>query len=142
MNNPTSFILIDDEPISNQLTEMQLKRIFAGAAVTSYCDPKEAILEIERNYLQYPINTVVFLDINMPYSGWRVMEAFEGYKREVYQRFVIYMLTSSTDVRDYEKAKQYPLVRACIQKMVSKEYLLDIFKDWKASPLRAVAGDK
>lgn len=128
MKIPYSFILIDDDPDSNLMTEMQIKRVFADAKIAGFNDPKEAIYSIEHDYLTYPEHTIIFLDINMPYSGWKVLEGFEGYTRAVYKHFLIYILTSSADARDAEKARQYPLVKGCLQKPITKDDLLEIFK--------------
>ena len=127
MKKPYSFILIDDEPISNQLTEIQIKRVFPDAKTTSFSDPREAIDNIEHNYMDYPESTIIFLDINMPYSGWKVLEIFEEYPAEIHDRFIVYILTSSSDEGDEVKAKRFPLVKACLQKPVTKQHLLDMF---------------
>jgi CheY-like chemotaxis protein len=127
MKKPYYFILIDDEPVSNQLTEIQIKRVFPDATIVSFSDPREAIDSIGHNYAKYPENTTIFLDINMPYSGWKVLEGFEAYPAEIHDRFIIYILTSSADEGDTEKARKYPLVKACLQKPVTKQDLLDMF---------------
>ena len=127
MAKPYSFILIDDDPISNQLNEIQIKRVFPDAKITCFSDPREAIDNIEHNYIDYPENTSIFLDINMPYSGWKVLEGFEEYPAEINDRFIVYILTSSSDVGDELKAKRFPLVKACLQKPVTKQDLLDMF---------------
>jgi CheY-like chemotaxis protein len=127
MAKPYSFILIDDDPISNQLTEIQIKRVFPDAKITCFSDPREAIYKIEHSYIDYPENTTIFLDINMPYSGWRVLEAFEKHPAVIHEWFIIYILTSSSDEGDELKAKRFPLVKACLQKPVTKQDLLDMF---------------
>lgn len=126
MNKPYSFILIDDDPSSNEITEIQIKRLFANAAIVSFNDPKEAIWSIENDYLTYPQDTIILLDINMPYSGWKVLEGFEGYPQAVHKRFIIYILSSSSDERDAERARLFPLVKACIEKPLTKDTLLNI----------------
>ncbi len=127
MAKPYSFILIDDEPVSNQLTEIQIKRVFPDAKITCFSDPREAIDNIEHNYIDYPKNTTIFLDINMPYSGWKVLEAFEEFAAAINDWFIVYILTSSSDEGEEAKAKLFPLVKACLQKPVTKQDLLDMF---------------
>lgn len=129
MNKPYSFILIDDDPSSNEITEIQIKRLFANASIVSFSDPKEAIWSIENDYLKYPQDTIILLDINMPYSGWKVLEGFEGYPQAVHKRFIIYILSSSSDERDAERARLFPLVKACIEKPLTKDTLLKIVED-------------
>lgn len=129
MKKPYSFILIDDEPVSNQLSAIQIKRVFADAQIASFSDPKEAIHAIEHQYLDYPKHTTILLDINMPYSGWKVLEGFESYTREVYQHFIIYILSSTSSSEDVERSKKYPLVKAVLQKPITKQDLTDMFKD-------------
>jgi CheY-like chemotaxis protein len=136
MNKPYSFILIDDEPVSNELSAIQIKRVFPNAQIASFSDPKEAIHSIEHQYMDYPKGTTIFLDINMPYSGWKVLEGFESYTREVYQHFVIYILSSTSSAEDVEHSKKYPLVKAVLQKPITKQDLLDIFKDNDLPPLK------
>ncbi|UPT66442.1 MAG: response regulator [Sphingobacteriales bacterium JAD_PAG50586_3] len=138
MKKPYSFILIDDEPVSNELSAIQIRRVFPEAKTVSFSDPKEAIDSIEHHYADYEKHTTILLDINMPYSGWKVLEGFESYTREVYQHFIIYILSSTSSTDDAERARKYPLVKAVLQKPITKQDLLDMFKDNELPPFKVL----
>lgn len=126
MKTSYSFVLIDDEPISNQLSEIQIKRVFANANVASYLDPLAALQDFETNPTGFADDTIVFLDINMPFSGWAVLDAIQKLEASVINRFKFYILSALSDEDDFEKAKQYPMVVGNIEKPLTKNVLLEL----------------
>lgn len=70
----------------------------------------------------------LFLDINMPtITGWEFLEKFQEFTDSVKNQFNIYMLSSSIDPSDIQRAKLNPLVIDFIEKPLSKAILADIF---------------
>ena len=71
---------------------------------------------------------IIFLDINMPVmDGWEFLEAYKKIKPKVEKKIVIYMVSSSTDIRDLDRAKSISEVSDYIIKPVSGSQLKSIF---------------
>lgn len=113
-------VLIDDDPISTFVTEKLIsKNIKVPCRFFKYQSAMKALKEmsnINPNYL--------FLDLNMPeMTGWDFLEEFEPktYTPEVY------ILSSSVDERDINKANNYSLVKKYLSKPLIKKYIKNIF---------------
>lgn len=71
---------------------------------------------------------IIFLDINMPVmDGWEFLEAYAQIKPKVVKKIIIYMVSSSTDIRDLDRAKSISEVSDYIIKPVSGSQLKSIF---------------
>jgi CheY-like chemotaxis protein len=89
--------------------------------------------------LQFIVNTIdnndldalpdiIFLDINMPVmDGWEFLDAYAQIKPKIGKKIVIYMVSSSTDIRDLDRAKAITEVSDYIIKPVSSKQLESIF---------------
>lgn len=74
------------------------------------------------------IPDVILLDINMPImDGWQFLDEF--IKIECHKQITVYMVSSSIDPADIEKAKSYETVSNYIVKPISIEMLNDIAKE-------------
>ncbi|MFM8914006.1 MAG: response regulator [Flammeovirgaceae bacterium] len=64
----------------------------------------------------------LFLDINMPFiDGWMFLADFVQLKSNLAKEIKIYMVSSSIDQRDMNRAKEYQDVREFVVKPVSME---------------------
>lgn len=64
----------------------------------------------------------LFLDINMPLvDGWMFLEDFVQLEGKLAKEIKIYMVSSSIDPRDMNRAKEYKEVREFVVKPVSME---------------------
>ena len=70
----------------------------------------------------------LFLDINMPLvDGWAFLEKYEGIYKTLSKSIKIYMVSSSIDPRDTDRAKANSHICDYISKPVSRENLAQIF---------------
>ncbi|MCH7410973.1 response regulator [Belliella sp. DSM 111904] len=113
-------VLIDDDPISTFVTEKLISKYIKEPCrffkFENATDALQDIGEIHPNYL--------FLDINMPeMTGWDFLEEFSpaDYQPE------IYILSSSVDERDINKANNYSLVKKYLSKPLINKYIKTIF---------------
>ncbi len=68
------------------------------------------------------------LDINMPViSGWDVLGRFSAMPEDIKKHFTIFILTSSINVEDKQRAAAHPLVNAYIEKPMTIGLLKSIF---------------
>lgn len=129
-NNTTLFILVDDDPINNLLLKKALEKNLSGAEVKDFLEPELAlkyiVTEFEHN--QNEGRKIIFLDINMPtLSGWEFLDVFDQFSVQIKHQFNIYILSSTIDPADIQRAKNNPLVVDFIEKPLKKEFLLKTF---------------
>jgi CheY-like chemotaxis protein len=115
-----TIVLIDDDPISTFVTEKLISRnVKEPCQFFKYQSAKRALEEIQDirpNYL--------FLDLNMPeMNGWDFLDKFNPSSEDAQ----IYILSSSVDERDINKASQYSFVKDYLSKPLIKKYIKSIF---------------
>jgi len=113
-----NFIIIDDDPINNMVCEQIILEALPSADVQIFTRPEAAIAYmLSLNPEPGAGTTILFLDINMPeISGWEVLDEFNGFPSAIKKHFEIYMLSSSVDPHDKQKAAEYPVVLGYIEK--------------------------
>ena len=125
----TRFLVIDDDPDNNMITKFALNKTPDKAEIKIFLIPEEALEYIEKEYSQkeHLIPTVILLDINMPtMSGWEFIEAFSKFPEKLKEHFIIYILSTSVDERDKERADSNPIVSEYLEKPITKETALRI----------------
>lgn len=130
MKIPQLFMVVDDDRTNNMICEFALRRFSSIPAIKTFIDPEVALQCIKDSYSVQEINisTVLFLDINMPVmTGWDFLDVFKDFSQEIKQQFIIYILSSSIDERDKEKAETDPLVKGFLSKPLSAEIIRAIF---------------
>jgi len=126
MNPPSNFIIVDDDKLVCMFCSMVLKKFFNNATVKTFEDPQTGLEFIKLGqFLQdAEARTVLFLDINMPsMNGWEFLENFENLDEEIKNSIQIYILSSSVDERDKERAANNKYVKAFWVKPLTKEML-------------------
>jgi len=122
------FIVIDDDPINNMICFKIIELTIPGCDVRTFTNPEKGLDHIRRNYpTKNEKGTILFLDINMPgITGWNVLEKIETFAAAAKDMISIYMLSSSVDLSDKEKADNHPMVNGYITKPLSKAKLLHL----------------
>lgn len=120
-------LCIDDDPITLLLIKMVItKTTFAKEIITAKSG-EEAIIYFENFEVNEAKNypEVIFLDLNMPVmGGWEFLDNFTQKNLPiVFKNTKVYILSSSIDPLDIEKAKTYPIVIDFISKPITKEKL-------------------
>lgn len=124
------FLIVDDDPINNFLSIMAIKQAFNEVQINDFTVPEDGLefMKSEDNYNPADGKTTLFLDINMPnISGWEYLEAFELFDSSIKEQYDIYILSSSVNPNDINRAKENPLVIDFIEKPLSKASVLKIF---------------
>jgi len=124
------FIIIDDDPINNMVCNRIIQLTIDEAIVNAFTEPTDGLEFMLNTYSGDDANdAVLFLDINMPLNGWEVLDMIEGFPEVVKGRIKIFMLSSSVNPSDKEKAGSNPLVSGYIPKSLSQEKLKEFFPD-------------
>ncbi|MCU0439279.1 MAG: response regulator [Raineya sp.] len=120
MSKSYFYLVIDDDKINNLVCESVIKKVQESNHVMSFLRAEEAL-----NYLSSGNNNhpdIIFLDINMPeMDGWEFLERFLPIRKN---HTYIFMLSSSINQADFDKAKKYTEVLDYVVKPFSKEKLL------------------
>ena len=125
--------IIDDDPIFVYGTKVLLNyNCSFGSNIMVHEDGKEALenlVAMVNSGEELP--DILFLDLNMPVmDGWEFLDEFTKLPLDKYP--MIYIVSSSIDSNDIEKANEYSMVKDFIAKPLSDKVLVDLFKEIEA----------
>ena|ERR1700733_11325785 len=128
------FIVIDDDKFNNALCTMVIAKVCKDAEVVTFHDPIAGFEYLIDTYSNGGINipsSILLLDINMPLmNGWELLERFDEklieFNRPFPAQLKIYVLSSSVDKKDIEKAHMYQNVTNFVVKPITKDIVRNI----------------
>lgn len=124
-------MLIDDDPVSNKISQLFLRKHRWSAQVVAFEDGQQALQALQA---AQAAPDVILLDVGMPvYDGWDFLEEYEKLPRELTGRSLLYMLSSSINPPDIQKAGSYRTVKAYLTKPLTPEDLEQIREDYHAA---------
>lgn len=101
------FIIIDNDAVNNLLCTLTIKDVAGKAEIKNFDTGLKAFDYIAREYSDAEIPTILLLDINMPiWSGWDFLDNFEKMDEKIKRQIKIYMISSSIDTNDKNRAKE------------------------------------
>ncbi len=130
MDTVNRFMVLDDDPINNLICKYTIRSFDGEADIKLFTEPEAALEAIKEEYgiTDKNIATVLFLDINMPaMTGWEFLDIFKSFSTHIHKQFTIYILSSSVEDRDNEKAEINPFVAGFLSKPLSSDSLGQIF---------------
>ena len=131
MNLINTACIIDDDPIFRFGTKKIMESVHFCKNFLIYKNGKEAFDDLASKLtLNIDVPDVILLDLNMPImDGWQFLE--ELVKIPNSEKIPIYIVSSSVDSRDIEKAKEYKLVNQYIIKPFSVAKVQALMDDLK-----------
>jgi len=118
-NTIKKIFLIDDDYIYLSFTSKILNFLFPDSRVSSFNSAKSALSRLEKE-----TPDVLFLDISMPeMDGWEFLEELKFKKID----FDIYVVSSSIDPEERERANSNPLVKMFLEKPLGKKQIERVF---------------
>ncbi len=120
--NLKNVCIIDDDNIYINLVSkiIELKKL--SESVLVFNNGKEALdfflqsLQKEENQ---DVPQVIFLDLNMPVmDGWGFLDKFSKIKNQIRKKIDLYVVSSSIDSRDIERAKSIDIVSDYLTKPI------------------------
>jgi CheY-like chemotaxis protein len=131
--NLRNVCIIDDDVVFQMIMRVKIQKKELAQQFTVFDNGEMAIdfFKKEENWKPEILPDVVFLDINMPVmNGWEFIEKFAQIVNKLPKKISIYMLSSSIDDRDIERARNLPEICDFISKPIPDERLANIL--WTA----------
>jgi len=121
--------VVDDDEIFHFILKKMLEQNGENLEVTSFLCAEDALEELQHSK-GHPLPSLIILDMNMQrMNGWDFIEAYRGIKCNLTHQIPIIMCSSSIDMRDIQKVKRTPELKAYITKPLDSEKMQQI-KDY------------
>ena len=123
-----SIFVIDDYSINLKVAQMTIKRHGFFVTITTYSEAQFALEDLvnhRNNKTLLP--DVILLDLHMPVmNGWEFLDKFKEISPCLAKDIEIYILSSSVDIREIQRSKQYSSVNDFLSKPLSIEMMHEI----------------
>ncbi len=120
--------IVDDDPIYRFTSVRSIERQKLADRVLEFNSGGEALEFLaahSRNPSELP--DIILLDINMPLTdGWMFLDEYDRMKANVAKDITIYMVSSSIDQRDIDRAKSNQLVRDYLIKPIPQDKFKEV----------------
>lgn len=122
MKNKLTYIIDDDKLTVKLMSILIFKNKFCDE-IESFHNPQFALDKLKHCFeTNAPLPDTILLDLNMPVmDGWQFLDEFLLLPIE--KKIVIFIMTSSIDPNDIDKAKKYSVVKDYIDKPVTAQKL-------------------
>jgi len=131
MERKLNIWIVDDDPIFQMIFKMMIERVNALIAVGQFKNGQEAIDAIKNiGKDEDRIPDYIFLDINMPIkTGWDFLNELPAIVDPSFiARTKVYIVSSSINPEDEEKARTYSLTEDFLIKPLSESLIESIAK--------------
>lgn len=132
MTDPTTPVVavIDDDSVYQFTANRTLKATQLAHQVLQFTNGQEALSFITSHASEVSkLPDIIFLDINMPITdGWEFLDEYRKIKKAISKPIRIYMVSSSIDPRDINRAKDNPEVIEYVEKPVSLSKFSELLK--------------
>ena len=123
-------MIIDDNKIDLYISSQSITRSGFAKKIVQYSSALDALAYLHLNSKDVSlIPEVIFVDIYMPeMSGFEFMEAYNELPRYIKKRSRVYIVSSSIDKQDIERAEKDSNILAFHEKPLSRTLLETIIK--------------
>ncbi len=130
MGKPFLICIIDDDDIYKYTISRNLKPLKLTRKMLVFSDGEEAINFMMDNLgNSKDLPDIIFLDINMPImDGFQFMEEYTKLKPRVGKKIIIYMISSSVNPADIERAKKISEISDYLIKPIAAGKLANLLK--------------
>ncbi len=123
--------IIDDDDVYQYTATKAIEEESIAKKILVFSEGEQAIqFLIDNMGNDDEIPDIIFLDIVMPVmDGWEFMEEYIKLKPRIGKKITIYMVSSSVDVSDIERAKKIEEITDYIIKPITRSHLKIIVED-------------
>jgi CheY-like chemotaxis protein len=127
-SKPFIICIVDDDSVYQFTTTRTIETHKLAKKILVFSDGEQAINFLMDNIANSAdLPDVIFLDINMPImDGWQFLEEYVTLKPNIGKKIIIYMISSSVDPVDLERANKMSEISDYIIKPVKPEMLKEI----------------
>ena len=124
--------IIDDDTIYQFILTSIINKNKLAESILSFLDGEEAIQYLRDNKTNNEkIPDILFLDVNMPImDGWMFIEEYARIKTDITKKILVFMLSSSANPIDIERAGKISEVSNYIIKPLNLEEVKMIFENY------------
>lgn len=123
-----NILVIDDNAIDNHINKHVLTISNIAEKITVKTSALEALEYLKNKINDFP--EVVFLDIQMPImDGFGFLEQFEKFPKKKKTECSIYMLSSSNNLKDIEKANNNHYILKYLMKPLTQYNFVDLINN-------------
>ncbi len=116
-------LIIDDDHMSNVFNSMIITKYYPQVQIHDTTGASEAINYLKSDTSDKP--SLILLDLNMPVmNGWDFMEEYEKLNLGI----EVVLVTSSSDIRDLSRAKDYNDIKHYLVKPISVKDLKEVME--------------
>lgn len=122
--------IIDDDPMASFYIK-RLAELGELADIITIYDRARGAVDYLMHHKETPehLPDVILLDLYMPeLDGWGFLNEFSKVKEQLAKPIDIFIISSSDHLKDINRAKSIPEVKAYIQKPVTKEKLREVVR--------------
>lgn len=122
--------MVDDDDVYQFTFTKGLKQNEAAKDILVFSDGEEALGFMEQNFANAEaLPDMIFLDINMPImDGWQFLDEYIQLKPKLAKQIKIYMVSSSIDSADIDRAKAISEVTDYLIKPIDLDQLDSLLK--------------
>lgn len=130
--DPPVVAVIDDDSVYQFTASRTLQATHLAHQILQFQNGSEALTFLRNGVGEnQPLPDIIFLDINMPITdGWGFLEEFTELKKRLGKDIKIYMVSSSIDPRDRNRARNYPEVSDYMEKPISLSKFSEVLLNW------------
>ncbi len=131
LQNQHDFVLIDDDNINNIICSKIISKASPNVSIQGFFDPNAGLRHLHAIYSKPDAkDVIILLDINMPtLMGWDVLDEINTFSDKIKNHFRIFMLTSSVNSKDKERAENIPILWGYIEKPLTDSKIKNIFSE-------------
>lgn len=124
--------VIDDDDVCQYIANSVIVESQLVKSIRMFNNGKEAIDFIESNITDIALlPEIILLDLTMPVmDGWEFLENYIFLKPRIGKKIFIYVLTSSANPKDFERAKNISEVTDYVVKPITIENFTDLLKSF------------